>query len=624
MCGITGVVRFDGKPVNRGRLENMVDQLCHRGRDGRRAVIGRDQIEGSEIQFPASDSVGLGHTRLSVIDLTPEARQPMSNSDGNIWVTFNGEIYNYIELRDRLKNRGYRFRTQSDTEVLIAAYEEWGKRCVDRFDGMFAFGLWDQKRSRLVCARDAMGVKPFYYVLGSDCIAFASESSVLTPFVSGKINPNALGAYLMSMYVPGSWSIYEGVQKLPAGTVLEIDLTGRCSTYSNWELPPSPCSLEEENPSKRLEKLLKSAVERQLRSDVPIGVLLSGGVDSSILVAMARPYADSLYTFSAGYEGLGVNELPYARSVAEQYDTEHNELRITAANIVPKLERALGSCTEPIADTAGLATFLLSERAAGEGVKVLLSGTGGDEVFGGYTRYQLRTPRRRLLEAIRDWLPSSVKRLLKSVRPDWGSRLLDMSFDTMVSTSGRPRFPARVLGPDFDLDAFYQDLIRNCFPGIRARGSSRIEMRRDFDLQVYLVDQLLLMLDQMTMAHTIEGRVPLLNRHVVAEATDLPVGFHVDRDRTKKLLRDIAANYLDRDFVERDKQGFGGPAPFWVMKNLDPMKERLAVLRDLPLDTPLRVAPYLNLDVEDLDQQRGEEIFRLYCLSVWFDESRHA
>ena len=427
MCGIVGKLEFDGRPVDICDVRHMVGLLAHRGRDGVGVAIGATPFDGNAANCSVYPGIGLGHRRLSIIDLNTHSDQPMSYAHGQLWITYNGELYNHRDLRAQLSAKGYTFATQSDTEVLLAAYHCWGEHCLERFNGMFAFAIWDERARSLFCARDPVGIKPFYYLADSAAFTFASESRALAGMAGGRIDADALGAYLMSMYVPGTWSIFEGVQKLPPGTALTVHTDGRRRERRYWSLPaeaPDRCVDEAE-----LEASLQTAVTRQLCADVPVGAFLSGGVDSSTVVAMAAPKSDNFRTYSLAYEGHGTDETPYARRVAEAYGTDHREIFVRRTEVLGQIDVALAQCTEPIADTSLVANHILAQTAARDGVKVLLNGTGGDEVFAGYRRYLPGKLPRRLINAMPEWLARG-----------WGKRPITLhqlppcAFGRLVST----------------------------------------------------------------------------------------------------------------------------------------------------------------------------------------------
>jgi asparagine synthase (glutamine-hydrolysing) len=614
MCGIAGILRFDGRPVEPLELSGMLDRLAHRGQDH------CDMVLGSSGPLSRKADIALGHRRLSIIDLSDHASQPMAYQDGRLWLTFNGEIYNYLELREELRACGYRFRTDSDTEVILAAYSKWGDACVERLNGMFAFALWDEERERLFCARDHLGIKPFYYFQTRGFIAFASESKALQQFHANALDPDALASYLLGLYVPAGWSIFNGVAKLLPGHVMIVEPSGRIEQRRYWRI--SQVADREDTPATRqaLEERLKCAVARQLRSDVPVGALLSGGVDSGMVVALATAQGAQLHTYSIGFEGQAVSELPAAAEIAQSCKTVHHAALISARESIGYLDTSLAHLSEPIADPAIVPSYLLSAMAAADGVKVLLSGTGGDEIFGGYERYAGNANfRRRLLTCAPEWMRMAAGRMLPA-HSKLGARLRNTSFDMLFNTGGDFGLCAALQGDDRRLGAFL-DRLANAIPEPAAADRLPLLYKQmGFDMNVYLPDEILLLFDQMTMAHTIEGRVPLLDVDVVEAAFRFPPGSHASNHKTKRLFREIAAGYLGTSHVWRKKQGFAGPVPWWVRENLKLFRDVAMSTRDIP--GLQAVAPeLLNLCKGNAapTHREANAMFTLYCLRRWYD-----
>lgn len=621
MCGIAGILRFDSRPVQAEELLRISQRLEHRGRDNAGLVTSSaNNKEGSSLS--KHTEIGFVHRRLSIIDLSDAAAQPMSYAEGRLWITFNGEIYNYIELRNELIEFGYKFRTQSDTEVILAAYQYWGESCVEHFNGMFAFALWDESHSRLFCARDPIGIKPFYYILTPDFFAFASESSALSHMTGETLNHDAVVAYLLCMYVPGSWSIFKGISKLQPGCTLIVTSNGRTRINKYWQIDKFEDADDNSNSRLKIKKLLSAAVCRQLRSDVPVGALLSGGIDSSIVVALASEGAQKLHTFSVGYEGHYINELPHAREVAKRYKTCHHELQITASQVIHNLNNALMALNEPIADSAMVPTFMLCELAASEGVKVLLNGTGGDEVFGGYARYISENMKQYLFEVISHGFQTRMSHLFPLKYGALAARFRYLGLDLMARTGGSLTLSRSMFGNNKEFALFIERLAQDCFPPV-IKGIPIVYNRMLFDLSVYLVDELLVLLDQMTMAWTLEGRVPLLDIELVRESFRFPAHSHVAAGNTKTLLREIATPYLGSELALRKKQGFGGPVPFWVEQNLDEMREVLSHLHHIPCFETFNVDRYFSHGhVRKLRNSESFEIFILYCFAFWYNYKR--
>jgi asparagine synthase (glutamine-hydrolysing) len=624
MCGIAGILRFDGRPVHREDVSRILNHMQHRGRDNVGIVIGGSPNKEKGVVLSQCANIGLAHNRLSIIDLSKAANQPMSYADNKLWISFNGEIYNYIELRQELKGYGYGFHSNSDTEVILAAYHRWGEECLEHFNGMFSFALWDERRGVLFCARDPIGIKPFYYICNNQYFSFASESQALAHIVERELNPDAIAAYLMCMYVPRPWSIFKDIRKLEPGCAMAITLKGVVSKRKYWDIQCFQDNEDTEADRAKLDQTLSDAVNRQLRSDVPVGAFLSGGIDSSMVVALTAGKASEFHTFSVGYEGHYINELPYARKIAQRYGTRHHELILKPGEVMLNLDKALGASSEPIADSAMVPTFMLCQMAAGEGVKVLLNGTGGDEVFGGYERYDaVRSGHKRFTE----FLPLGLRSWLGYRLPIGNSlfvtRMRHIGFDLLISTGGSASLSRRMLKDSWQYAGFLERLKNDCFPPI-VKGISSVYNKMLFDLRLYLPDELLFLLDQMTMAHTLEGRVPLVDIEVLHESFRFPDTSHVMPGEIKKLLRQIATPYIGNELAMRKKQGFGGPVPLWIEHNLDDILEVVASVGNIPHFDILDIDYYFNKRHRDtLNKSDLFELFQLYCFVRWHEQLKN-
>ncbi|OIO70805.1 MAG: asparagine synthase (glutamine-hydrolyzing) [Zetaproteobacteria bacterium CG1_02_55_237] len=596
-------------------MTEMLRRLEHRGRD--HCGMAGGVFDASGI---SRKDVALGHRRLSIIDLSEEADQPMSYDAGRLWLAFNGEIYNYLELRASLKAEGFAFKTDSDTEVVLAAYDCWGDSCVEHLNGMFSFALWDVARERLFCARDHLGIKPFYYIHTDEYFVFASESKALQPYHGNRINQDSLAAYLLALYIPSDWSIFAGVKKLLPGHFAEVKPSSEVAIRRYWCVEKFADVADTSTNREALERVLRQSISRQLRSDVPVGALLSGGVDSGMIVALASQERPELHTYSVGFEGLAVNELSAAADVAARYKTQHHEALITGRQAIDYLDKAIAHHSEPIADPAIVPSYVLSGMAAGDGVKVLLSGTGGDEIFGGYERYAGgATMQRRLLSRF----PESVRRMAGCLFPassKMGARLKNSYLDMMFTTSGNFDLCAGKLADDQRLTEFLARLAAS-FPipsGHEKR--SLLYKQMGFDMHVYLPDELLFLFDQMTMAHTIEGRVPLLDVQVTELAFRFPESSHVRGEGTKILFREIAEDFLGHEHVWRKKQGFAGPVPWWVGENSRLFSEVALSACEIPGMEMLRgMATRLADQQSGLGLMDSHAVFILYCLRRWYD-----
>ncbi len=570
MCGILGVV--DNKGLDKELLRQMRDTMFHRGPDDAGAWVSRDR------------KVGLAHRRLSIIDLSEAGRQPMSDSEGKIWITYNGEIYNFQEIREELRKKGYSFKSRTDTEVIIKAYKEWGSDCLQKFNGMFAFGIYDDREKILFMARDRVGKKPLYYmqnkhngrfVFASEIKAFLKDKSF-----SKEIDTQALNFYFTFGYIPGELCIFKGIKKLPPAHAMIYYLnTGQKKVWSYWDAPlliekrPSEDELLEE-----LESLLEDAVRLRMISDVPLGAFLSGGVDSSLVVAMMSKVSDKpVKTFSIGFEDDEYNELPYARIVAEHFGTEHHELIVKpdTFSILPELVRQFD---EPFADSSMLPTYYVS-KATREHVTVALSGDGGDELFGGYRLYlaalfdyyirMLIPPLfgKRIARAA-EYLPEKrlyrVKRQLLKLK-------LDL-YDAFVERSSDPHFEER-----YRRRLLSKDILNNKFlePEL-SRRNYLLQRKGDFinrltytDMKTYLPDDILVKVDRASMLVSLEVRAPLLD-YRIAEFSfkNIPGSLKVKRLTTKYLLKNLARKILPKELDINRKWGFAVPISKWFRGTL--------------------------------------------------------
>jgi asparagine synthase (glutamine-hydrolysing) len=540
----------------------MCDVIRHRGPDDDGLFV--DQ------------GVALGMRRLSIIDLST-GHQPIHNEDGTVWLVFNGEIYNFRELRRELEDRRHRFYTATDTEVIVHAYEQWGADAVRRLRGMFALALWDARSRSLLLARDRIGIKPLHYAVVGDRLYFGSEikSLLCAPDLPREIDPDALDHYLSFLYTPRDGSIFRGVQKLPPGHMLRwTDGTLHVEQY--WQLPSDETFAgTEADAVTALRAVLADAVRSHLVSDVPLGAFLSGGVDSSTVVAlMAETSGRRVKTFSIGFDEPAFDELEHARRVARQFDTDHHEF-VVKPDAVTILDRLVSHFDEPFADSSAIPTWYVSEMARRH-VTVVLSGDGGDEMFGGYDRYVPHprvvafdryspTALRRVATVAAAALPHGVrgKNFLRHVGRDVRGRYIDAI--RYFSADEKPALLAydvqrQLAAPDPE-----QRLARHFDRYAHLPWAAQM-MR--FDAETYLPDDVLTKVDRMSMAHSIESRVPLLDNEVLALAASIPSSMKIKDRRRKHIFREVAAQLLPRDLVDRCKQGFGVPLGVWFRGNL--------------------------------------------------------
>ncbi len=616
MCGICGLVALDGASgPDPAALAAMNETLVHRGPDS----------DGTVIDGPC----GLAMRRLSIIDLAG-GDQPIANEDGRIQVVQNGEIYNYRELMAELSGRGHSFRTHSDTEVIVHLYEEEGPRFVERLRGMFAIAIWDSRRHRLVLTRDRFGIKPLYYRNEGGQLSFASELKALLrqPGFSREIDPDALEAFLAFNSIPAPLTIFTEARKLPAGhTLVAEDGAVEILRYAR----PAPVPADQvrregtELLAEELRDRLRDSVRAHLVSDVPVGVLLSGGIDSAALTALAA--AESGYrvsTFSIGFEEGSFDELGQARLVAKRYGTDHHELilRPDAVDLLPRLVEAFD---EPFGDSSALPTYLVSQLAS-DTVKVVLSGEGGDELFGGYYTY------------VADRLAPRVGRAAPFLRPlveRLPSSSSKVSFDYKAKRFVRgahlppvERHHAwkEIFSPEAQDELLASDRISDPLDLYRARyaeteGAEELARLQDLDLGIYLVDDLLVKTDRASMAHSLEARVPFLDPVVAELALALDTKRKVRGFSKKRLLRRAVEPLLPRQVIRGRKQGFSIPVAAWLRGDLEPFARQVlspeTIERQGYLD-PAAVTGVLDDHVsgrEDLSRQ----IWGLLSFTLWFD-----
>jgi asparagine synthase (glutamine-hydrolysing) len=582
MCGICGYLRLrNGAAVDPAVVYAMCRVMSHRGPDD----------EGVYIDANA----GLGMRRLAVIDLRTGA-QPMHNEDRTVWIVYNGETYNFQDLRRELEARGHRFRSRSDTEVILHGYEEWGEEVVRRLRGMFAFAIWDARRRRLLLARDRLGIKPLHIGVTDDFLVFGSEIKCLLcfPGIERRLDPAALSAYLTFNHVPAPMTIYRGIRKVLPGHLLVCDRDGvRDRAYWDVTFEPDP-KISMAEAEERLLQLLEEAVRLRLVSDVPLGVLLSGGVDSSAVTALAtRALGRPVKTFSVGFEEQSFNELEAARTVARLYETEHHEdiLRPDAVGLLHDLVRYFD---EPFADSSALPTFLVSKMARRD-VTVALTGDGGDEVFAGYLTYAgdwaaehyRRLPavlRRGVIEPLVRRLPvSDAKQSLDYMAKRFvaGAHLPPLerhhSWRVICTEEVKRRLCPDLLTAGDDpialLRAHYERRDGADASGIPF-GCQR-HPERDFisrlqyvDLKTSLPDDMLVKVDRMSMANSLEARVPLLDHHLVEFAATLPSRFKLRGLRKKVILKRALRGLLPPEILRRKKHGFSVPMAAWLRGEL--------------------------------------------------------
>ncbi|MEO8431549.1 MAG: asparagine synthase (glutamine-hydrolyzing) [Acidobacteriota bacterium] len=629
MCGITGFVSRE--PLSRGLLAAMNETLRHRGPDDAGVWLSPASTVARDGSKRTEGEVGLAQQRLAILDLSPAGHNPMANDDGSLWITYNGEVFNFLEVRRDLEAAGFRFRSGTDTEVILKAYEKWGRACLDRFVGMFAFAIWDSKRRSLFAARDRLGIKPFYYLWNGRELAFASELKALRlhPAFEGEIDADALAQYLRFQYVPSPRSIYREVFKLPPGFLLELE-GGRVRTERYWDpvaiASRGVSSVPEKELSQKFEALVSEAVHYRMISDVPLGAFLSGGVDSSTVVALMREKATGpVKTFSIGFEEKALDESPYAREVARHLGTEHHEKICTmqdALDLIPMLAKHYD---EPFADSSAIPTMLVSQFAR-EHVTVALSGDGGDELFWGYARYFAYQRMGSLLKSPR-WLRRGAASMMSLIPDRRFRRAGSLLREESASDDRYLRFVKILMaeevkslcGRDAELPALYEDAKRRL-------GGSRPDAVSIRDLVSYLPEDILTKVDRASMAFSLEARVPLLDHRLVEFSLALPFHLKYRDGQGKYLLRQVLDRRVPRRLIDRPKIGFGVPLRRWFAGELRPaLQETLspAAVARAGLVDPDGVARLLGKDF-DIARTRPEVIWLLYVLHLWGAEAASA
>ncbi|HVH30694.1 MAG TPA: asparagine synthase (glutamine-hydrolyzing) [bacterium] len=613
MCGIVGILSLSGQPVAQNEIRAMCAALIHRGPDDEGCYIGH--------------GVGLGMRRLSIIDLA-SGHQPICNEDGSVWVVFNGEIYNFRELRHELESRGHRFTSETDTEAIVHLYEEYGSHFVDRLRGMFAFALWDARRQQLVLARDRLGIKPLYYTESGGRLVFASELKAILqlPSIDRRLNWRAVQHLFTWSTTPATESILEGIRKLEPGHVLIARHGNAPRLERYWDVRFAPdYGRSEAYFLERLQELLYETVRLHLVSDVPLGAFLSGGIDSSSVVAMmARAGSRPIKTFSIGFADQDYSELAYARLVADAFGTDHHEL-VLEPDVIKDLDNLVWFLDEPFGDSSAIPTYMVSKLAA-QHVTVVLSGDGGDELFAGYDRYLVEERERRFrfipdplrgaLRTMTTLLPAGLRgrNFLRHILLPYPERYLDT-----VALFGKAK-QRTLFRPDV------LELVTGHDPwGAPARwlsdgGDHWLSALQNLDLHTYLPLDILTKVDRMTMAHSIEARPPLLDHKLVEFAATIPPDLKLHRGVTKSIFKRALRGILPDPVIDRPKRGFAIPLGRWFRGQLHQF------VRELLLSETSRRRGIFNPGyVEDLIRRRARgraldldlELWTLISFELW-------
>jgi asparagine synthase (glutamine-hydrolysing) len=625
MCGIAGFARMGADREPSGVLDRMTCAIRHRGPD--------------DFGYYVDPYVALGHRRLSIIDLAA-GHQPMGNEDGTVWVVYNGEIFNHAAVRPLLERAGHHYATRSDTETILHAYEEFGHSCLERFRGMFAFALWDKRRRTLWCARDRLGIKPFYYFWNGRLFAFASEIKALLehPEISPRLEESALPEYLAFGYLSGEQTMFSGIRKLMPGHWLELrfgDSGPSLAVEQYWDVPAppaSPAARTEQEWVEECRRRLEETVRMRLMSDVPLGMFLSGGVDSSAIAGLMKRMVDTpIKTFSVGYTEAEYSELDYARQVAAHIGSDHHEVQVGMTGFFNALPKLVWHEDEPITWPSSVSLYFVSKLASSQ-VKVVLTGEGSDELFAGYARYRFYALNQRW-GRIYGHAPGFLRQAVRG----------QIATSPLLSASLRRKLGHTFLGRDQSIDSLYLDNFYSAFPESEQRslfphvGNTspysnyrrywEEEPQRPFldqllyaDQKTYLVE-LLMKQDQMSMAASIESRVPFLDHPFVEFAASVPDSLKLQDGSAKYIFKKAVEDLLPPSITYRKKMGFPTPLRQWLMDSR--AKPLLALLEEptgLLASFSDRAGLRALLDRHTSGQQDAtDRIWRLLNLQVWGD-----
>ncbi|MBI5420543.1 MAG: asparagine synthase (glutamine-hydrolyzing) [Deltaproteobacteria bacterium] len=613
MCGIAGFLALRDERPGEEMLRALGDPMARRGPDAFGIYLSPD------------GRAGLSHRRLAILDLSEAGAQPMASADGSLVIAYNGEVFNYREIREELEKKGHAFRGGSDTEVMLAACRQWGvEGAVRRFIGMFAFALWDGPGRKMYLVRDRLGIKPLFLGRAPGLILFASTLSpfLACPSFSREVDRAALQYFLEFQYVPAPHAIYRDVRKVLPGHIVEISPDGAETDGAYWDLADHWGKEDgqprtEEEYLEELSSLLSSSVRYRMISDVPLGAFLSGGIDSSLTVALMQQAASGpVKTFSIGFDEKGYDESGHAREVARHLGTDHHEKRCTAADAVALVRKIPDAYDEPFADSSAIPTMLISEFTR-QHVTVSLSGDGGDELFCGYPRYEW-VRQGRVIQGIPAFLRRPLCSLLSRVPVHKVQRaaesvLYDDPAQLYFHTVGI--FERRRLGellPEVVDDSHLQYF--RTFRDPRAGGI--VERAMATDIRTYLVDDILAKVDRASMAYSLEARVPLLDHRVVEFAARLPMGLKVRGGETKHLLRQVLYRLVPRKLLERPKMGFGIPVNRWLRHELRPLLDEYLSRDRIAREGYLRPEGVSRVVGEHLSGRRDHQ-YRLWALLVF-------
>lgn len=607
MCGICGIYGIE----DRSLIEKMLFVLKHRGPD--------DQGIYTDTNF------SMGHARLSIIDLSERGRQPMSNENGDVWLSVNGEIYNFQEIKAALEKDGHVFYSHSDSEVIIHAYEQYGLEFIKKLRGMFAFALYDKKNHRLILARDPIGKKPLYYYYDGKILIFASEiKAILEAGIKPKVNMQAVSAYLVYQYSLGAQTLFDGIKKVLAGN-MHVLQDQQLTIQKYWDIQEHLIHADEFFYQKKLRSLLEESTKLRMIADVPIGAFLSGGIDSSAVVALARPFVeDRFHTFSVGFETF--SELPYAKIVSEHLDTIHHEQIITDKMVLKEIEKIAWLYDEPLGDAAIINNYFLS-KAAKKYVTVVLAGEGGDELFGGYSNYTHNLKLKKILnyKTLNFIIPRmlhhisnikfvmhnhDMKRKIKYIQNSFDSNIENFHQNSTKTTTDEEIKKLFIL-PDFEINslAIYPSNVHTMLGKMLA-----------MDCKNLLPEKFLMKTDKGTMANSIEERLPILDKYIIEFAFSIPPQFKIRHNNEKYIFRKCVLDLLPEKIINRPKKGFGTPMGDWMEHELGEIVEQTINQGELLsniMKSDGRAMLIKNMNKE-IKEQPGK-IWTIFALEIWYN-----
>jgi asparagine synthase (glutamine-hydrolysing) len=619
MCGICGKLNFDrDERVPQSLLKAMADSILHRGPD--------------DDGYYASGQIGLGFRRLSIIDLAG-GHQPLSNEDGTIWIVFNGEIYNFQELREGLLKKGHTFRTKTDTEVIVHLYEEYGEAGIESLRGMFAFAIWDQNQKKLLLARDRIGIKPLYYGLTPHSLVFGSEMKAILrdPEVKREILPSTIDRFLTFGYVPGEETLLRGIYKLPPGSFMIVK-NGKTEIKQYWDLHFSSSSVTLKDAEGQLLEILEESVRLHMISDVPVGFLLSGGVDSTAMLSLASRMTDRpISSYTVGFANSGVaDERPFARLAAEKYGSEHHDISISSKEFADFLPQYVWHMEEPVCEPPAVALYYVSKLARNY-VKVLISGEGGDEAFAGYQNYRamLWIERiKRVAGPLKGALSKTLSMLTRVIPWERLGKYLPL-FDVPFESY----YYSRTSSPFYFFNADYKDIYSDNFCDqidkqhsllpvsrlLSKNGSEDLVSRMLYvDTKTWLPDDLLVKADKMTMANSLELRVPLLDHKLLEFAATLPSNFKVRGLTTKYIAKRALGKQIPAEIIERKKVGFPVPYENWLRSDLRDFIHDVLLDRETLGRGYFKKSTIEKLLRDNLESgTHAKDIFSLLVLELW-------